>query len=73
VLLRGTGVDGAAGMSFVKRAGGCTIVQDPHDAEYGGMPQAAIDTGLIDAVLPLAAIAPAIVRAAELVANGRAA
>jgi two-component system, chemotaxis family, protein-glutamate methylesterase/glutaminase len=73
VLLTGTGVDGAAGMSFVKRAGGCTIVQDPHDAEYGGMPQAAIDTGLIDAVLPLAAIAPAIVRAAELVANGRAA
>jgi two-component system, chemotaxis family, protein-glutamate methylesterase/glutaminase len=73
VLLTGTGVDGAAGMSVMKRSGGCTIVQDPQDAEYGGMPQAAIATGLIDAVLPLVAIGPAIVRAAELVARGRAA
>ena len=73
VLLTGPGVDGAAGMSVIKRSGGCTIVQDPRDAEYGGMPQAAIATGLIDAVLPLAAIGPAIVRAAELVASRRAA
>jgi two-component system, chemotaxis family, protein-glutamate methylesterase/glutaminase len=73
VILTGNGADGASGIAAIKRGGGCTIVQDPSDAEYPGMPQAAIATGAVDAVLPLAAIAPAVARAAAIAAAGRAA
>ena len=71
VVLTGNGVDGAAGIAAIKHAGGCTIVQDPSEAEYSGMPEAAIATGAVDAVLPLAAIAPAVARAVALAAGGR--
>ena len=73
VVLTGTGLDGASGIAAIKHGGGCTIVQDPSDAEYPGMPLAAIATGAVDAVLPLAAIAPAVARAAAIAAAGRAA
>ena len=53
VILTGTGSDGTLGIRQIKEAGGLTIVQDPNDAEYDGMPQSAISTGLIDLVLPL--------------------
>jgi two-component system chemotaxis response regulator CheB len=33
------------------------IVEDPLSAEFKGMPQAAVDTGAADYVLPLAEIA----------------
>jgi two-component system chemotaxis response regulator CheB len=71
VVLTGNGVDGASGIAAIKSRGGCTIVQDPSDAEYAGMPQAAIATGAVDSVLPLAAIAPAVARAAVIAAAGR--
>jgi len=70
VVLTGNGADGASGIAAIKRGGGRTIVQDPGDAEYRGMPQAAIATGAVDAVLPLAAIAPAVARAAVIAAAG---
>jgi len=73
VVLTGNGADGASGIAAIKRGGGCTIVQDPGDAEYRGMPQAAIATGAVDSVLPLAAIAPAVARAAMIAAAGGAA
>jgi two-component system CheB/CheR fusion protein len=60
VILTGTGSDGTLGIRQIKEAGGLTIVQDPNDAEYDGMPQSAISTGLIDLVLPLAEIPEAI-------------
>ena len=73
VILTGNGLDGASGIAAIKQGGGYTIVQDPSDAEYSGMPKAAIATGAVDTVLPLAAIAPAIARAAAIAAAGRAA
>lgn len=73
VVLTGTGSDGASGIAAIKRGGGCTIVQDPSDAEYPSMPRAAIATGFVDAVLPLAAIGPAVAKAVALAAAGRAA
>ncbi|MDB5334811.1 MAG: response regulator, partial [Planctomycetaceae bacterium] len=60
VILTGTGSDGTLGIRQIKEAGGLTIVQDPNDAEYDGMPQSAISTGLIDLILPLAGIPDAI-------------
>ncbi|NIG54222.1 chemotaxis protein CheB [Chitinophaga sp. Cy-1792] len=43
ILLSGANNDGAAGLLSIVRAGGTGIVQDPAEAEFGVMPQAAID------------------------------
>ncbi len=57
VILSGTGTDGAVGLREIKAVGGFTFAQDPQAAKYSGMPQAAIDTGCVDWVLPAEAIA----------------
>jgi len=51
VVMSGTGSDGAAGLARVKEAGGVTLVQDPEDAQYDGMPKAAMATGMVDFVV----------------------
>lgn len=53
VVLSGSGRDGATGIRAMKEAGGITIVQSPESAEFRPMPQAAVETGCIDFVLPL--------------------
>ena len=65
VILSGTGSDGTLGIREIKGAGGLTLVQDPNEAEYDGMPQSAIASGLVDAVLPLAEIPDYIIRYAR--------
>ncbi|PLC54708.1 chemotaxis protein [Pollutimonas nitritireducens] len=52
IVLSGTGADGAVGMARVKEQGGLTIAQLPEDAEFDGMPQSAIDHGVVDFVMP---------------------
>lgn len=69
VILSGTGSDGSRGIRAVHEAGGFVIVQDEASANFDGMPRSAIDTGIVDAVLPPREIAGAIldhVRGAEL-------
>jgi two-component system chemotaxis response regulator CheB len=61
VILSGTRDDGTQGLAEVKRCGGVTIVQDPTEAEYPGMPANAIAATLVDGVLGMAEIAPALV------------
>ena len=52
VILSGTGSDGTNGMKAVKEHGGLAIVQKPETAKFDGMPKSAINTGLVDYVLP---------------------
>jgi two-component system CheB/CheR fusion protein len=54
LILSGAGSDGAVGVSRIKEQGGVTLAQSPDDAEHDSMPRAAIETGLIDLVLPVA-------------------
>jgi len=53
LVLSGTGSDGAVGLSRIKEQGGITMAQSPEDAEFDGMPQAAIETNMVDLVLPV--------------------
>lgn len=57
VLLSGTLDDGVAGLAAIRDAGGLVAVQDPHEADYPGMPRAAIEAGVVHHVLPLDGIA----------------
>jgi len=62
IILSGTGSDGTLGMKKIKEAGGLTIVQDPGEAEFDGMPLSAIATELVDLILPIAAMPDYILR-----------
>ncbi|MGB7414179.1 MAG: chemotaxis protein CheB, partial [Thermosynechococcaceae cyanobacterium] len=48
VVLSGTGSDGTRGLQDIHQAGGIALVQDPATAEFDGMPQSALETGVID-------------------------
>lgn len=52
VVLSGTGSDGAAGVRAIKAHGGLVLAQRPDTTEFGGMPEAALATGLVDFELP---------------------
>ena len=60
VVLSGTGRDGAMGVKAIKMMGGTVIVQDEQTSQFFGMPGAAQQTGLVDFILPLPEIAPAL-------------
>lgn len=58
VILTGALDDGAAGLRAVHDAGGSTIVQQPDDAAYPGMPSAALRPHQPSFVRPLREIGP---------------
>ncbi len=64
-LLTGMGVDGALGMKMLKEHGARTIAQNEETCVVYGMPRAAVEMGVVDRVLPLKGIAPAIVDAVQ--------
>ena len=51
IVLSGTGADGAQGMKALKARGGLTLVQDPAEAQYDGMPRQAMEVAEPDRVL----------------------
>lgn len=57
VVLSGTRDDGAAGLAAIKSQGGATVVQDPDEALYAGMPANALAHVAVDAVVPSRLIA----------------
>jgi two-component system CheB/CheR fusion protein len=65
VILSGTGSDGSRGIRDVRAAGGMVVAQDPESAKFDGMPRSAIDTGMVDLVLPPEAIPDALLRRAR--------
>jgi two-component system CheB/CheR fusion protein len=52
IVLSGTGSDGTLGVRAIKGEGGMAIAQTPESTEFDGMPSSAINTGLVDYVLP---------------------
>ena len=62
IIVSGTGTDGAVGLKALKQQGGLVLVQDPDDATHAGMPRSAMDTGVVDAVLPAHEMATALPR-----------
>jgi two-component system CheB/CheR fusion protein len=57
VLLSGTGVDGTNGLRQIRAWGGRTLVQDPSEAKFEGMPESAILAGVTDRVMPVEKLA----------------
>ena len=62
VVLSGSGVDGQMGVQAIKKMAGTVIVQDRQTSEFVGMPDAALQTGCADFVLPLDEISGALVK-----------
>lgn len=56
VVLTGNLDDGTAGLLAIADAGGVTVVQDPDEAAYPGMPSSAVENMRVDHVAPLADI-----------------
>jgi two-component system, chemotaxis family, protein-glutamate methylesterase/glutaminase len=61
VILSGTGRDGTEGALALHAAGGTVYAQDEATSDYFGMPEAAIQSGAVDTILPIARIAPAVI------------
>ena len=70
VVLTGALGDGSAGLMAVRAAGGAAIVQDPSDALISDMPQTALVMAGADHVVPLAEIAPLLVRLSTQTGEG---
>ncbi len=64
VIMTGMGDDGANGMLEMKQAGAFTIAQDEESCVVFGMPNEAIKRNAVDRVLPLTAIARAVLASA---------
>jgi two-component system chemotaxis response regulator CheB len=64
VVLTGMGADGLAGCRIIRSKGGIVLAQDQATSTVWGMPGAVAQAGLAHKILPLAAIAPEIVRLA---------
>lgn len=53
IILSGTGNDGTIGLKKIKEEMGITIAQEPSSAKYDGMPRNAINSKVVDYVLPV--------------------
>jgi two-component system chemotaxis response regulator CheB len=65
VVLSGALRDGALGLAAIKMHGGVTVVQDPAEALFAGMPESALSASEVDYCLPVIAIPPHLVELTE--------
>lgn len=61
VVLTGMGRDATMGVQAMDKMGGLVIAEDPDTAEFPGMPNAAVETGAVDEIVPLKEIAARLV------------
>jgi two-component system CheB/CheR fusion protein len=54
IVLSGLGSDGTNGLKRIKEQNGLSFAQDPKESEHDSMPRHAINSGLVDFVLPVA-------------------
>jgi two-component system, chemotaxis family, protein-glutamate methylesterase/glutaminase len=62
IIMTGMGSDGVEGLKEIKSNGGYVIAQDEETCIVYGMPQAALEVGVVDSVLSLNNIATALVQ-----------
>lgn len=62
IVLSGTLDDGTAGLAAIGSAGGRTVVQDPEEAVFPGMPTSAVRHANPQFVVPLAEIGPLVTK-----------
>jgi two-component system CheB/CheR fusion protein len=52
IIFSGNGMDGTLGLKAIKAEGGMAMAQEIASAEYDSMPKNAIETGIVDYILP---------------------
>lgn len=62
VIMTGMGQDGSAGLAELRKKGAKIIAEDKSTCIVWGMPKAAIDTGMVDSIVPLGKIADEVIR-----------
>ena len=71
IIMSGAGSDGARGIADIHQAGGLVMAQEPKSAQLDGMPLSALETGLVDLILPPAHMAEALATIASSPDVGR--
>jgi two-component system, chemotaxis family, CheB/CheR fusion protein len=65
IVLSGTATDGTLGVKAIKGEGGMVMAQEEKQAQYDSMPKSAIDTGLVDFILPVEKMSEELMRYAK--------
>lgn len=71
-VLSGTGSDGSSGVQQIRDFKGLVLVQEPQDAQFGGMPESVISLGIGATVLPVEKMPAAIAKHIALLSRLRA-
>ncbi|MBK8301170.1 MAG: PAS domain S-box protein [Chitinophagaceae bacterium] len=72
VVLSGTASDGTLGLKAIKDHGGITFAQDEASAAYEGMPNSAVQAGVVDFILPPEKIPQKLLEVTRIInGNGR--
>lgn len=71
IVLSGMGSDGTTGLAAIHRGGGVTLVQDRESSIVYGMPQSAIDLGVVQRVVEIEHLARTLVREIEALQDER--
>lgn len=66
VILTGTLGDGASGLQVLKQCGGIAVVQNPQDAAFPAMPEAALESVAPDHIVALSALPTLLTELVEL-------